>query len=807
MAYSIYCFLVLFCFKLMAFDSLRGFVANTQTAAMNDSNAVWFNPASIAFLSGHEISFSYAYKNLSQNNLNHFNVTSAVGVTERVSFGLGFNAFGAGFFNNKTDFDSKLSIASSFGVQVNEKFGIGLSFFKLLEKNNDVLISFGSIVRPLRWLSMSTYYQELHNGYFNAPKLVAGFSVRPFKDYLTIGTDVNFIPNSTAWKNGFTVSPTFGLETRFAGFSLNFGMTPDKWGKNFSAQYTASIGFDFSNVGMTALSAYNSINKDYAYGGKLRLSTERWPSMATLKNYWVKLDIDSAGFLEEKSASSFFNTSLNDLQVLTYVRQLAEKENVEGIILTFLGFDFNLARAEEWKNIITYLRSKQKKVVVYLEYPSEYSCFFASAADYFFIAPDSTITFTAFKKNLFYLADALNLVGIEAQSTVSSSFKTYPRMWTDNKPQKEELIVAENILKNSYEKIVDQMSSSRNLEKENVKKVIDNGLVSAQDGKKYNLVDELVYKEDIDEEVKKLFGDDLYIHTHNYLINEKKVSWDLVKKIAVIPVIGEIVHGRVKTNFFNFLAEKEKTGSQDFIDTLDRVMLSEEVSAIVIYLDSPGGDAQASHDMYRALIRAKKLKPVVVSMGDKAASGAYMLSLASDYIYGLESTLTGSIGVFSLRFNAQNLLEKLKINVASLAKIKNPGGDLFKRNTKEEQEISQSIVDWNYDNFVSMVEKERNISKQEANINAQGRVWLGKEAYERKLITNLGGFTDAVKKACDISSGDHESYVKLVIYEPATGSIFDMQKYFLESKPTSFYDLIDEIMLKERIQARASIIP
>jgi protease-4 len=212
--------------------------------------------------------------------------------------------------------------------------------------------------------------------------------------------------------------------------------------------------------------------------------------------------------------------------------------------------------------------------------------------------------------------------------------------------------------------------------------------------------------------------------------------------IAIIPVLGNITGGRNTPSPFggDFIA-----GAQSFIEALNGAVEDPMVKAIVLRVDSGGGDGLASDLMYRAVLKAKKRKPVIASMGDTAASGGYYVAMGAEEIFASPTTLTGSIGVFFMKPAVKQLAEDWGINQVSLSRGKLAGiTDLYEPWTDEQRVVAQKWVDDFYDSFITEVASSRKLAKDAVNEVAQGRVWSGETAKEKGLVDHLGGIMDAV---------------------------------------------------------------
>jgi protease-4 len=300
--------------------------------------------------------------------------------------------------------------------------------------------------------------------------------------------------------------------------------------------------------------------------------------------------------------------------------------------------------------------------------------------------------------------------------------------------------------------MVDQMASSRNLTVAELNQWANNiSIREPEDALKYKLVDRLVYKDEVLDELKKLTNKTKAKDKPQLIaLGKYENAPDQIKKsikdaqIAVIYASGQIEEGE---------AGSDKIGSETVSKAIRDARLNEKVKAIVLRVNSPGGSALASEVIWREAALANKVKPVVVSMGDVAASGGYYISAASRKIYASPTTITGSIGVFGLIFNAQKLFNnKLGITFDTVKTNRmSDFGSMARPLTAEEKQIMQQGVEKVYDTFTKRVADGRNMKQSDVDSIGQGRVWSGVEAKKIGLIDAYGGLYEALAEAAKLA--------------------------------------------------------
>lgn len=749
-----------------------------SVASVESTSSLWHNPAGLGFLGGSESALGYLYEWGELGNRHHGGMSVALNFLDIISLAGGINSRIA---QGSQGSDLTGIFGSSF--RVGEKLSFGMSFLKSYyfkeESAKDTKISFGFQARPSAFLALGGLYQELHEGYFKAPLLQTGIALRPWGEDLTIGIDSRFSPRGINWHDGFRVDPIFSVKGFIgglgAGVSLEVPGIKDGW---HNPSMFFSLELNFAHIGLSFNSHIEPQPKNYSVGGFVRTSSEEWRSIDKPSGLWVELTIDSAGNLEERQSmwASLLGNEPNPLSVLALLKRIREDPAIAGVIIHFDGFSIGDARAQEWRNALLALRQAEKQVIVYLDSPSERDYYVASVANRIFMNKHATISLHRFQAHLTHVKDLLDKVGVKAEAIAAGSYKTAPRMWTHAKPNKQEVEVYSNILKSFYDSFLELVSESRNIDRAKLKDILDGGEISAQMALEYGLIDAAIHK---DEQIKTIVGQEngtLPIWKNYYERSFKNTSWAIAKKIVIIPILGEIVDGRVYPSVLSILGTK--TGANDVIDVIEAAASDPDVAGIIVRINSVGGDANAGEKIHRALTKAQERVPVVASMSDVAASAGYMIAAGAQHIIAEPNSVTGSIGVFSLYFSGEKLAKKAGINSSELSPIKNPGPTYARAMSDSERQQAQNIVDWYYQNFISTVASSLDLDENTVKSNAQGHVWLGHEAFEKKLIHELGGFSEAIDAVRVLADMKESESAALVIYKPGANDQFALLPRF-----------------------------
>jgi protease-4 len=434
--------------------------------------------------------------------------------------------------------------------------------------------------------------------------------------------------------------------------------------------------------------------------------------------------------------------------------QIAADPNTRGVLLRIQGLETGWATLQSVRDEIAYLRSRGKQVWAYVISGDTPSMFVASAADKILIPPPSMLMMMGFYHETQFLKDAFAKIGlsfeVESVSPYKSAGEAYIR--TEMSPENREQI--ERLLDGRYEMFVTALSESRNLTPEQVKQLIDTAPLNANQALQGGLVDAALY----DDQLSAYFTlngeepiiEEWYEARGSLRILPRKFRSKLV---GVVTVEGTIMEGKSRNVPLPIpMFGGQQAGSESVIQALRTAEKNPRLAALVVYVDSPGGDAFASDLMWREVYRIRQKLPVVVAMGDAAASGGYYIAAAASGIVAQPMTLTGSIGVVMLRPIIAGMLEKLDVNVerirrgerSGLLSISNPPSE-------EERKALRNIMFSTYDQFKQRVIEGRKLSEEQLEPIAGGRVWLGNTAKELGLVDRLGGITSALTYAQELA--------------------------------------------------------
>jgi len=467
------------------------------------------------------------------------------------------------------------------------------------------------------------------------------------------------------------------------------------------------------------------------------------------------------------------DVGLND--ILADIKKAKTDNNIRGIFLDESYIESQQASVEEIRNALIDFKKSGKFIIAYAEVYTQSFYYLASVADKVYINPKGIFEFKGFSSQVTFLKGALDKLGIEAQIIKVGTYKSAVEPLFLTKMSDANRLQVTSYLGSLYDHFLTNIGKSRNISKDSLFNYANNLAIQfPEDALKYKLVDGLKYKDEILDELRARTGIEKKstipsIELKDYTKSDADKADDSNDKnsssknrIAIIYASGEINGGDGDDNTI---------GSERISKALRKARLDSKVKAVVLRVNSPGGSSLASDVIWREVMLTKKAKPIIVSMGDLAASGGYYISCAADSIIAEPNTITGSIGIFAILPNMQKLFnDKLGITFDGVTTGKYADlGDISKPLSPDERAILQNQVNHGYDDFTKAVAAGRHKTQAYINSIGQGRVWTGEQAIKIGLVDRLGNITDAVASAAKMAK---LSDYKLVEY-PEQKSILD----------------------------------
>ena len=448
------------------------------------------------------------------------------------------------------------------------------------------------------------------------------------------------------------------------------------------------------------------------------------------------------------------STGLND--ILSAIKKAKDKENIKGIYIDAGVLSTDYATLQEIRSALEDFRKSGKKIIAYADTYSQGSYYLASVADKIYLNPIGMVDWHGIGAQPVFYKDMLAKFGVKFQVVKVGTFKSATETYTEEHMSDANRLQTKMFLDGTWKQVCNAVSKSRDISVDSLNRYADELLMfqSAESLVKRKVVDELAYASDMKDIAKAQFGigkdDDLSRLFVSDMTNvkEKQTSGE---EIAIYYAYGDIVQSeKVSLLGGGSHCIVGSTVCNDLKDLMD----DDDVKAVVIRVNSGGGDAFASEQIWHQVMELKKKKPVVVSMGGYAASGAYYMSAPASWIVAQPTTLTGSIGIFAVFPDMSGLVtQKLGVKFDEVKTNRNSTfGNLMARPFNEEETaVMQQYVNRGYQLFRKRVADGRRLPVESVEKIAQGRVWLGADAIGLKLVDQLGGLNDAVAKAAKLA--------------------------------------------------------
>lgn len=514
------------------------------------------------------------------------------------------------------------------------------------------------------------------------------------------------------------------------------------------------------------------------------------------KNSIMMLDLN--GSLVERTSDNIFK-ELFDKEDSTYglddilasIKKAKENDDIKGIYIQATSLNANFASLQEIRDALNDFKKSGKFIVAYSDNYTQGMFYLSSVANKVLLNPKGAIEWRGLASQPLFLKGLLEKLGIEMQVFRVGTYKAAVERFsaTEMSPANREQVTA--YITSIWNEIITDVAASRKISVDSLNNYANRMLMfyPAEQTVKSGMADTLIYKNDVRDYLKQLVeidkDDDLAVLGLDEMINVKKntpkdKSGNI---IAVYYAFGEIDGGSSST-------DEDGIISNEVIKDLRKLKEDKDVKAVVLRVNSPGGSAFGSEQIWEAVCQLKKEKPVIVSMGDYAASGGYYISCAADTIVAEPTTLTGSIGIFGLIPNAKGLTDKLGLSfdVVKTHKFADFGNIMRGMNT-DEQTLLQMYINQGYDLFVSRCAEGRKMSKKEIEKIAEGRVWTGEAAKKIGLVDILGGIDKALEIA--VKKAKVEGYT--VVGYPDRKNVL---QELLNSKPGNY---IESRMLKSQL--------
>ncbi|MFQ5398594.1 MAG: signal peptide peptidase SppA [Anaerolineae bacterium] len=497
------------------------------------------------------------------------------------------------------------------------------------------------------------------------------------------------------------------------------------------------------------------------------------------------------------------------------LKAIADADNVKGIVVVLRGFSAGLGTLQNLRRSFQRLREAGKEVIVFTPFLDMPHYYVASAADRIIIPPSAQFDVLGLRLEVTFLKDALNRIGVEPEVVQISPYKAGADAFTRSEMSAEHREQLEWLLEEWFDQFTTGIADGRSLPQEEIQRLIDEAPLLADQAVEAGLVDALAYEDELasilapekEEDAKAEEDVGQEKQAKAVLMSWQRARGLLMEKtrrrtrlfIGVVSLEGAIVMGPSRKAPFGlpipFLGS-QSAGEATLLALLRRAEKMDDMAALIFHVDSRGGSSLASDLIGREVQRVSRKKPVLVYMGNTAASGGYYVAARSQHIMSQEGTLTGSIGVFAMHFATPGLYKRLSLNRVSLKRGERAGlySDEAPLSEEERRVIWNSVKD-TYRQFKQVVADGRELPFETLDPVCEGRVWTGRQALQRQLVDSFGDFEDAVRRAAELAGRplDDDHVIPVV-------NLYPRDSRHVIPRPMEQVEEIGRLLLGERLK-------
>lgn len=746
------------------------------TAGTDETQAFLYNPAYLGLYNRGEVLDGY-----------YFFPSTAQLSAGRSFHDLGVFAqtgkFGLAYRNAAVDAENLNQYSIGFGIgNPGVSVGASLSYVDIAGAGTRWFPAVGLIWRPDRALSFGASYHNFSDqplGIHQIEKMTdLGVSFRPFgTEFLTLNGDLNLPDHhKRGFKVGVTVEPIPGLQVYGIYYHSGYGVpgyavpapssgpSPEAPSFLWTNSLSLGISFNFGNhIHLEGASSYQSGHYTAAYG-RVELTTQNIPTVVPEKSI---AEITIRGRIPDGREARFLfgKPPKNLLDYVDEIRKCADDPSIKALILKIYPYSTSetffalTGETQELADAVEYVRSKGKRVYAYLADDSGVDeLYLASAANKIYMPPTAFIASYGIDFDLVRLKGLFDKLHIAWNAKTAGKYKsTFHTSYTDSAtPDQAKLI--QSLVNDDYSQMVRQIEVNRGFSLDDSMKADLAALISSATAARLHIIDGVAYydrfKKDVGDDLSASFGKMSEVDPAK--IHEWATRWGRKPEVAVIGVYGTIITGKSSPPSpfpIPFLGGDRLTGSETVVDQIKAAVKDPNVKAIVLRVNSGGGSALASDEIYNAVKEAMTKKPVVASFGNVAASGGYYVAVGAKKIFAEPATLTGSIGVVIEFPVLTDFLEKdLGSNVEEYRSVDNSSVlNPFHKWSERDMKYVDGFLNETYNEFKTKVAEGRKLSMSRVDELAQGKVYTGAQAKGVDLIDEYGGLEKAIQYAADVA--------------------------------------------------------
>lgn len=463
------------------------------------------------------------------------------------------------------------------------------------------------------------------------------------------------------------------------------------------------------------------------------------------------------------------------LEMWNLLRRAETDDRIQALVLDIKDLDFGWARLQELRDSVVRFKKSGKPVLAYLRHPRAREYYLATAADQIFFTREDLLDLKGMRAEITYYRRTLDKLGVQLEIEHAGKYKDAGDMFTRTNMSPETREVLNSMLDILFGNLVDTIAKGRNRPPDEIRALIDNGPFLAPKAVEAHLIDELIYEEEVfDRLTTRLRVKDLKRISHRDYLRAIGSGRDQSgTTIAVVVGEGAISRGGSIQPF----SDEEGIRSGPFTRLLKDVGEDKSVRAVILRINSPGGDAIASDEILHGVRLLSKKKPTVISMSDLAASGGYYMAMSGDPVVAYGNTITGSIGVIYGKANLKGLYDKLGMDTDVITRGRFAEIDAsYKPMTETERQKLREGIDFVYSSFLSRVSEGRRRSVDQIKPLAEGRAWLGSQAKVNGLVDEIGGLDRAIELLRERAKIGKDEKVRFLLYPPKRSLIEQLMR-------------------------------
>ncbi|MBI4459491.1 MAG: signal peptide peptidase SppA, partial [Acidobacteria bacterium] len=453
------------------------------------------------------------------------------------------------------------------------------------------------------------------------------------------------------------------------------------------------------------------------------------------------------------------------LSLLENIEKAAADSRIKGILLEPKNLRMGWAKLQQLRRSLEEFRAKGKRLVAWVDTAGAREYYLASVADRIFLSPVGVLDLKGMRAEVMFFKDALGKLGVQVDMERIGEYKNLADQFTDNRMSNAFREATTAMLDSIYGNFLSGVASARSRSVEEIRTLLEeSGPFEAERALQAGFADQLLYEDELTEQLQKELGNQ---EVHRVKLEKyQRVPASSVglgggERIALVYAVGDITSGGDQVSPLSGKTMGEKTMAA----VLEEVEQDDSIRGVLLRIDSPGGDAFASENIWRSLLALRKKKPIVISMSDAAASGGYLIAMTGDPVVAEATTLTGSIGIIYGKVNLKGFYDKIGINKEIIARGRFAMLDSdYGPYTPEERRRVQILMEDFYRKFIEKVAVARKTTPEAIDQVARGRVWTGEQAKQHGLVDELGGLEKALELLKQKAALRPDARVELVEY-------------------------------------------